>query len=145
MNIINLLTTSINPNQQINNPISSSNLDVVYTINPSVILLLGFITSLISGIYFASIMKRKLLDWESQRKSPLPLGSYATRISWGSFFIGLTFIFTGALQIFNFPLLASLVFSIINALLFGIIMWNAIKDLMVQLKEGTLKEIDDFI
>ena len=140
-----MLMIFLNIDQSALNLISNGKLATLYTINPPFILLLGFITSLISGIYFASLMKRKLLDWESKRKSPLPLGSYSTKISWGCFFIGLTFIFIGALRIFNFPLIGSLVFSLINSLLFGITMWNAIKDLMVQLKEGKLKEIDDFI
>ena len=145
MIITHLLMTPIFTNQEIMGSSGTINEPILFIISPTFILLLGFITSLISGIYFAILMKRKLLNWESKRKSPLPLGSISTRTSWACFFIGLTFIFTGALQIFNFPLIGSLIFSLINALLFGITMWNAIKDLMFQLKEGTLREIDDFI
>ena len=113
--------------------------------DPLILLVASFTISLISGITFAILIERKIKNWESKKIPPLPLGSFYTRASWFLFFIGITFIFTAALRIFNFPPLSSLIFSIINSLFFGIIMWKAINDVLVQLENGSLKEIDDFI
>ena len=109
------------------------------------ILAIGIFISLICGITFAYTMRGKIKRWETNKESPLPLASAQTLSSWIGFFIGLTLIFSGALQIFNFSIINSTVFSILNALLFGIIMWKAIKDLMVQLESGEIKEIDDYL
>ena len=108
-------------------------------------LTLGIFISLICGITFAYIMREKIKKWEIKKESPLPLASSQTLSSWIGFFIGLTLIFSGALQIFNFSLINSTIFGILNALLFGILMWQAIKDLMVQLESGEIKEIDDYL
>ncbi len=109
------------------------------------ILAIGIFLSLICGITFAYIMRDKIKSWEKEKESPLPLASNQTLSSWLGFFIGLTLIFSAALQIFNFSLLNSTIFAILNALLFGIVMWRAIKDLMVQLESGEIKEIDDYL
>ena len=135
----------------INETISTLNESIPYNnIYPEtnlLFILLGFgiFISLFSGLVFAYIMRQKLKDWETNKISPLPLATPTALSSWISFFIGLTFVFTSALQIFNFSLIGSLIFSILNSLLFGITMWRAVKDLMRQLESGEIKEIDDFL
>ncbi len=104
----------------------------------------GAFICLMSGLIFADIMKSKLSNWTTKKISPLPLENPRTISSWLSFFSGLTIVFVSALSIINFSIIKSLVFSLIISFLFGISMWKAIKDLLIQVKAGTVKEIDEF-
>ena len=104
----------------------------------------GAFICLMSGLIFADIMKSKLSNWTINKLSPTPLENPRTISSWFSFFTGLTIIFVSALNIINFSFVKSLIFSLIISILFGISMWKAIKDLLIQVKAGTVKEIDDF-
>ena len=104
----------------------------------------GAFICLMSGLIFADIMKSKLNKWATYKISPIPLEDPRTISSWFSFFTGLTIIFVSALSIINFSIIKSLIFSSIISILFGISMWKAIKDLLIQVKAGTVKEIDDF-
>ena len=104
----------------------------------------GAFICLMSGLIFAYIMKSKLNDWTTKKISPLPLENPRTISSWFSFFTGLTMIFVSALNIINFSIIKSLIFSSIISMLFGISMWKAIKDLLTQVEAGTVKEIDEF-
>ena len=104
----------------------------------------GAFICLMSGLIFAYIMKSKLTNWTTQNISPIPLKNPRTISSWFSFFTGLTIIFVSALSIINFSIIKSLIFSSLISILFGISMWKAIKDLLIQVEEGTVKEIDDF-
>tara|TARA_Y100001968_G_scaffold124879_1_gene113848 strand:+ start:836 stop:1315 length:480 start_codon:yes stop_codon:yes gene_type:complete len=104
----------------------------------------GAFICLISGLIFADIMKSKLNNWTTKKISPLPLENPRTISSWFSFFTGLTIIFVSALNIINFSAVKSLVFSSIISTLFSISMWKAIKDLLIQVESGTVKEIDEF-
>ena len=104
----------------------------------------GVFFCLMSGLIFADIMKSKLNSWTTKKLSPLPLEDPRTISSWFTFFTGLTIIFVSALCLINFSIIKSLLFSSIISLIFGISMWNAIKDLLTQVKAGTVKEIDDF-
>ena len=104
----------------------------------------GAFICLMSGLIFADIMKSKLNNWTSKKISPIPLENPRTISSWFSFFTGLTIIFVSALSIINFSIIKSLIFSSIISMIFGISMWKAIKDLMIQVEAGTVKEIDDF-
>ena len=104
----------------------------------------GAFICFMSGLIFADIMKSKLREWSTNQISPLPLGNPRTISSWFSFFSGLTITFISALTIFNFSLNKSFLFSTIVSILFGVTMWKAIKDLLVQVKAGTIKEIDNF-
>ena len=104
----------------------------------------GAFICLMSGLIFADIMKSKLNNWTKKKITPIPLENPRTISSWFSFFTGLTIIFVSALSIINFSFIKSLIFSSIISILFGISMWKAIKDLLFQVKEGTVKEIDDF-
>ena len=104
----------------------------------------GAFICLMSGLIFADIMKSKLSNWTTKNLSPIPLENPRTISSWFSFFSGLTIIFVSALSIINFSVIKSLIFSSIISIIFGISMWRAIKDLLVQVKDGTVKEIDEF-
>ena len=104
----------------------------------------GVFICLMSGLIFADIMKSKLNNWSTKKISPLPLESPRTISSWFTFFTGLTIIFVSALSLINFSIVNSFIFSSIISMLFGVIMWKAIKDLWVQVEAGTVKEIDDF-
>ena len=104
----------------------------------------GAFICLMSGLIFADIMKSKLNNWSTKKVSPLPLENPRTISSWFSFFTGLTIIFISALSIINFSIPKSFIFSSIISILFGISMWKAIKDLLIQVKDGTIKEIDEF-
>jgi len=104
----------------------------------------GAFICLMSGLIFADIMKTKLNNWNTNKKSPLPLRNPRTVSSWFTFFTGLTIIFVSALTVINFSIIKSLVFSSIISILFGVSMWKAIKDLLMQVEAGTIKEIDDF-
>ncbi len=104
----------------------------------------GAFICLMSGLIFADIMKSKLNDWTIKNVSPLPLENPRTISSWFTFFTGLTIIFVSALSLINFSIIKSLIFSSIISILFGISMWKAIKDLLIQVESGTVKEIDEF-
>ena len=104
----------------------------------------GAFICLMSGLIFADIMKSKLNNWSTKKTSPTPLGNPRTISSWFTFFTGLTIIFVSALSIINFSPIKSLIFSSIISILFGISMWKAIKDLLIQVEAGTVKEIDEF-
>ena len=104
----------------------------------------GAFICLMSGLIFADMMKSKLKNWTTEKISPIPLENPRTISSWFSFFTGLTIIFVSALNIINFSIIKSLIFSSIISIIFGITMWKAVKDLLIQLEAGTVKEIDDF-
>ena len=104
----------------------------------------GAFICLMSGLIFADIMKSKLNNWSTKNTSPMPLENPRTISSWFTFFTGLTIIFVSALSIINFSIIKSLIFSTIISILFGTSMWKAIKDLLIQVEAGTIKEIDDF-
>ena len=104
----------------------------------------GAFICLMSGLIFADMMKSKLNNWTTKKISPIPLENPRTISSWFAFFTGLTIIFVSALTVINFSIIKSLVFSSIISILFGVSMWKAIKDLLMQVEAGTIKEIDDF-
>ncbi len=104
----------------------------------------GAFICLMSGLIFADIMKSKFKDWEMKKISPTPLENPRTISSWFTFFTGLTIIFVSALNIINFSIIKSLIFSSTISILFGVSMWRAIKDLLTQVEAGTVKEIDEF-
>ena len=104
----------------------------------------GVFICLMSGLIFADIMKSKLGNWSTKKISPCPLENPRTISSWFAFFTGLTIVFVSALSIINFSFNKSLVFSSIVSMLFGISMWRAIRDLLIQVEAGTVKEIDEF-
>lgn len=112
--------------------------------DPLIILYIGLFVSILCGIAFAYLMQGKLKRWENDKTSPLPLANNNTLATWIGFFVGLTLIFTGALQIFDFTFINSFAFALLVSIVFGYSMWQAINDLMKQVATGNIKEIDDF-
>ncbi len=89
-------------------------------------------------------MRTKLLNWETKNIPTLPLSSLKTISSWSGAVFGLIFIFTGALKIFDFSGQKSLIASTFISITIGIIMWNIVKNLMLQVDSGQVKEIDEY-
>ena len=112
--------------------------------NPFLILGIGLIMTLISGVIFAFSMNNKINDWKSKNTSLLPIGNFKTVTSWIMAYSGLTLIFTSALIILDFSYLKSLLVSLTISAIIGFVLWGLIKDLMLQLESGTAKEIDEY-
>ncbi len=112
--------------------------------NPILMIGVGALVTVIFGVSFARLMQKKLINWEQEKISPLPLGSWQTSISWAGALMGLTLFSTGTLQIVDFDPLKSLFFSLTFAILSGVIMWRVINDLMIQVAKGEVKEFDDY-
>tara|TARA_B100000700_G_scaffold267551_1_gene307455 strand:+ start:1434 stop:1880 length:447 start_codon:yes stop_codon:yes gene_type:complete len=144
-NIINLIATSIKYSEtSIVDEFISDYQQIEPIEDPLFWLSCGVFICLMSGLIFADIMKSKLNNWTFRKISPLPLNNPRTVSSWFTFFSGLTIIFTAALSILNFAFIKSIIFSIIISTIFGVSMWKAIKDLLIQVESGTIKEIDEF-
>ncbi len=112
--------------------------------DPLVMILIGVTFTIIFGLWFARIMQLKILRFEREKISPIPFKSFNTATSWSGAFAGLTLLFCGMLQIFDFNSLKSLFASFIISTISGITMWRVIKDLIDQLDSGTVKEIDEY-
>ncbi len=112
--------------------------------DPLIMLLVGGAITAICGLFFARLMQIKILSWEREQISPVPLGNSKTILSWIGSFIGLTLLCTGALQILDFSPEKSLIASLLISLLLGITMWMVTKQLMEEVANGTVKEIDDY-
>ncbi len=105
---------------------------------------LSLLTCAVSGYIFARLLRAKLLDWENNRISPLPIANAKTLFSWVVFFLGITILFTSALVIYDFSIKTSFVFSIVISTSSSAIMWSLIKSLMTEVQNGTVKELDQF-
>ena len=130
------------------NDIYQVELQEVYSktiIDPITLLYLGLGILIASGTYFAILMRNKLLSWEKNKTSPLPLENPKTILSWSTAFTGLTLIFIASLRIFDFSIISSLSGGLVFTLTSGIIMWKVIKDLLKQVENDTIKEIDDYL
>ena len=112
--------------------------------DPFTVLFLGVSIVIICGIWFARIMQLKLIRWEKEKISPIPLKNTDTIVSWTGSFTGLTLFFFGMLQIFDFGAINSIIASILISGISGSTMWSVIKDLMDQLDSGQIKEIDEY-
>ena len=112
--------------------------------DPSLLIYIGLSITLVFGIFFARTMQLKINNWERDNLSPLPFESIYTITGWVGAFFGLTILFTGALEIFAFSPIKSLVSAFLASLIPGITMWNVVKDLMKQMDSGKIKEIDEY-
>ena len=139
-----LLTTENNYNMNLDDTIQEFQ-KIPAIKDPVFWLATGLFICFMAGLIFADLMRTKLNKWSKEKESPLPLENPRTILSWFSFFSGLTIIFSSAFTILNFSSIKSIIFSNVISILFGITMWKAIKDLLTQLKEGTIKEIDQFL
>ena len=129
----------LNPEEIITNyaPLSPQN-------DPLIMIAVGIFIALLSGIGFGYLIQVKIKNWKDNEISPVPLSNPNTIITWTGLFSGLTIIFISALSIFNFPIIQSFIFSLFIAITFGISMWRSINDLIIQIKDGEVKEIDEF-
>ena len=112
--------------------------------DPFIMLFLGLIITITCGVWFARIMQIKIINYEKEGVSPIPLKRPDTAVSWSGSFTGLTLFFCGMLQIFDFNSIKSLIASILISGISGTTMWRVIKDLMHQLDSGKIKEIDEY-
>ena len=93
---------------------------------------------------FVRLIQLKIEGWNRNKLSPLPLANFYTVTSWLSTLLGLTVMFTGVLQIFNFSTMKSFIASLLLAIITGIPMWGVVKQLLVEVESGTIKEIDEY-
>ena len=77
-------------------------------------------------------------------KKNFPLEDFYTITSWIGSLVGLTVMFTGVLQVFSFSPTNSLIASLILALVTGIPMWSVVKQLLIEVESGEIKEIDQY-
>ena len=118
--------------------------EYIFIQDPYVLIILGSIIAVFFGLWFARIMNIKIISWEKEKKSPNPLRTIYTMISWSGAFLGLTLFFTGMLEVFAFSPINSLIASVVIAIVSGITMWRVIKELLEQLEAGSIKEIDEY-
>ena len=118
--------------------------EYIFIQDPYVLIILGSIIAVFFGLWFARIMNIKIISWEKEKKSPNPLRTIYTMISWSGAFLGLTLFFTGMLEVFAFSPINSLMASVFIALVSGTTMWRVIKELLEQLEAGNIKEIDEY-
>ena len=118
--------------------------EYIFIQDPYVLIILGSIIAVFFGLWFARIMNIKIISWEKEKKSPNPLRTIYTMISWSGAFLGLALFFTGMLEVFAFSPINSLIASVVIAIVSGITMWRVIKELLEQLEAGSIKEIDEY-
>ncbi len=90
---------------------------------------------------FVRVLQLKVQAWNREKTSPLPLEGVFSILSWVGILVGLTIMFTGILETFTFSPRNSLIASLGLALATGVPMWGVVKSLLVELENGTLKEI----
>ncbi len=112
--------------------------------DPTLLIFLGAIITIIFGVLFARLMQLKLQGWEREKIPTLPLGNLKTRFSWAGAFAGITLFFSGWLQLLDFAPIKSLISTFTIALISGILMWGTIKDLLYQVDSGEIKEFDEY-
>ncbi len=122
----------------------NGDLQVVAIQLPQTMVWLGGLLVIMFTILFVRTLQIKLKAFEVKKISPLPLGNFYTVTSWIGTLSGLTILFTGGLQIYNFSALNSLIASLVLALSTGIPMWNVVKNLLSEIETGTIKEIDQY-
>ncbi len=101
----------------------------------------GGLTIVIFSAAFVRVIQLKIQGWNRKQISPLPLEGVYSIGSWIGTLIGLTIMFTGILETFDFSPQNSLIASLVLSLTTGIPMWGVVRSLLVEIKEGTIKEI----
>ena len=90
---------------------------------------------------FVRVLQLKIEGWNRKRLSPLPLEGLYSISTWVGTLAGLTIMFTGVLETFSFSPQNSLIASLLLALTTGIPMWGVVKQLLLEVKSGTIKEM----
>ncbi len=111
---------------------------------PVILVGIGFLIAVSSGVYFANLMQKKLRSWEKDKVSPLPLGNPQTQLSWAIAFLGLCIFFSGALKILEFGTIISISIAITITIIPASLMWKVISNLLVEVDAGKVKEIDEY-
>ncbi len=102
---------------------------------------IGGLLIVIFSFSFVRVLQLKIQAWNREKVSPLPLEGFYSIASWVGTLTGLTIMFTGVLETFDFSAINSLTASLILAFTTGIPMWGVVKSLLVEVENGTLKEI----
>ena len=111
---------------------------------PTAVAWLGGVLIVIFSFAFVRVVQLKIQGWNREKISPLPLEGFYSIMTWVGTLVGLTIMFTGVLQIFNFSLFTSFIASLILAFITGLPMWGVVKQLLVEVESGTIKEIDKY-
>ena len=90
---------------------------------------------------FVYVIQVKIQKWNKEKISPLPLEGFLSISSYLGALVGLTIMFTGVLETFSFSPQNSLIASLLLALTTGIPMWGVVKQLLLEVKSGTIKEM----
>ena len=112
--------------------------------DPLIMITIGGLIAIVSGLTFSQLFQNKVNDWKDREISPLPLLNIKTASSWFSIFFGATLFFTGILRLIDYSAIKSLLVSGLIAIISAVTMWRVIKDLIVQIKAGEIKEIDEY-
>ena len=102
---------------------------------------LGGLLIVIFSFSFVRVLQLKIQAWNRERLSPLPLEGVYSITSWIGTLSGLTIMFTGVLETYTFSPVNSLIASLLLALATGIPMWGVVKQLLVEVESGTIKEM----
>ena len=90
---------------------------------------------------FVRVLQLRIQGWNREKISPLPLEGVYSITSWVGTLAGLTIMFTGVLETFTFSPLNSLFASLMLAFTTGITMWGVVKQLLLEVESGEIKEI----
>ena len=101
----------------------------------------GGVLIVIFSFSFVRVLQLKIQGWNREQLSPLPLEGFYSITSWVGTLAGLTIMFTGVLETFTFSPLNSLLASLMLAFTTGIPMWDVVKQLLVEVESGEIKEI----
>ncbi len=112
--------------------------------DPKLTIILGAIITSISGTIFAWILQIKLTKRKNELIPVLPLNGLKTYFSWTGSFAGITLVFTGTLQAYDFSGIKSLIVSLLISFISGLMMWKVLNDLMLEIDKGEVKEIDEY-
>ena len=110
-------------------------------IERTTIALFGGLSIGIFSAAFVRVIQLKIQGWNRKQISPLPLEGVYSIGSWIGTLIGLTIMFTGILETFDFSPQNSLIASLVLSLTTGIPMWGVVKGLLKEIESGELKEI----
>ena len=102
---------------------------------------IGGVLIVIFSSSFVRVIQLRVQSWNREKISPLPLEGFYSISTWVGTLIGLTIMFTGVLETFDFSPINSLIASWILAFTTGIPMWGVVRSLLVEVEDGTLKEI----
>ena len=105
---------------------------------------IGGLLVVIFSFSFVRVLQLKIQGWNRNKISPFPLEGFYSITSWVGTLSGLTIMFTGILETFDFSAINSFISGLILAFTTGIPMWGVVKQLLIEVEAGTIKEIDQY-